>query len=563
MNNPFYTGYDTPENAPQSFTPPPPPPPMPPLSSSIPGFVRRHSISLLIAHILLLAAAVTVSVIYFMPVPNPLYHPPRVTTPNYTTAIGLIPLALSHIIAVIAEHMISRSSEDKQKLSRALILFAVSRLMHIASWAFIFLAPDAYGILSGKRVNIAISLSNIAGFIFGALFVAGADIPLFVLALSARKTIRKDNTERDLSSWGILLSVTVIISFIVSSFFSLVFFFSALTGDRALMIISPLYLIGMIAINIVLSKLSNIIRIQKVTVRPSPMQQTPVQQTPMQQTPVQQTPVQQPIAQQSIVPPSIIPQSLVQPPAVQLSKGQQVCEPPAAPVSAPPAEDICKKIGETLSDLAGRFAAGHLVLGIALIVISVMLVISSFTPSMHLPSMALEGASIIFCGIAHFIMLFSLQRMINSKHSKEAMLKALNMYLMARLIHLIPWAFLVIYPFIAAGIIGVTSFSSLFVPFIVPVVQDASLLSLAISAKKSIQNDLPVIRDRGSAEFAMITSVLVCLATAYFSMYFIFMAAAGIPYVIIGLIGIGCAFAVILYCLGIIRLTNIVLTQKG
>ena len=554
MNNPFYTGYDTPENTPpQSFSPPPPPPPpMPPLSRSIAGFVKQHSTVLLIAHLLLFAAAATVSVIYFMPVPNSLYHPPAVKSPNYTTAIGLIPLALSHILAVTAEHIISRSSENKQRLNRALVLFAVSRLMHIASWAFILLAREVYGVLSGNRVNPTISATNIAGFCIGALFVSGADIPLSVLALRAGNSISNNDTARGSASWGTLLSVTVIISFIVSSFFSLVFFFSTLSGDHALMIISPLYLIGMISFNVILSKLSGFSREMGVTVPLPPVQQFPGQQQPIQQQP----------GQQSIIPPSILPTSFA-PPAVQLSKEQPAAAPPAVPGYDAPDTDICYKTGKTVSDSAGKLAAGHLILGAALTVIAVLLIIAPFTPTLQLPSMKAEGTVIVFCGISHFIMLSALQKIIKSKNSKEDMIKALNTYNIARLIHLIALAFLVIYPFIAVGITGGTGFFPLFIPFIVPVIQDTSLLSLALSAKKSIQKGLPVIRERSSAVFAMVTSVLVCLATAYFSMYFIYLVTAGISYLIICILGAGCAFAVILFCLGVINLSQAVLKQKG
>ena len=472
MDDPFYRGYDTPgytppvtpPEAPEPYPPGPPAWNLPSFCQSLRATVSRFFGFFLSGHLLLLLAELTVAVVYLLPVPNSLYHPPAVSDSNSFAAAGLIACAASHAMTVVSEIMIKRSSTDSKKLCRALVLCSVSKIVHVFSWAFVIISP---------LIQLLATLQGNASYSSFFIIFALQDIPLSFLALRAAHSIRNNSSPADTLPQIRFLDATVILNFILTFILAVGFIIAGIQGDIILIIIDPIFFLGMLLFNFAVGRLSRDVELQTGQYASVSLQKPTSQYAAARDpSPAQPIYTQQPVRSTQRSDSSI--------------------------------RQADSKTAGFVKQHLRLLITGHALFFAGAAALAVIFLLPQPNPFYNPKNMVSTYSDyvigIIPFAVSHLIAIIADHILAHSSEDKNKMCRGLILFAFSRLLQLISWVFILCGRSIVSDIRNgyslyyiITSVVSCSPKAILYSIQDIPLIILALKARKCIKNNRPAL----------------------------------------------------------------------
>ena len=247
MNDPFYRGYEEQPNAPRSVPPEPPQIPVTPpspavsLCRALSAAVGSSFVPLLIGHIMLCAIDIILAAAFFIPAPNPMYHPSGYSGSSPLIAAGLIVCAATHTAMIIADIML-----NKKTARAALVICSVSKFMHLLSWTFTVATP---------LINTVSGVKSDSPSAVYFTFLVIQDIPVAVLALSIFGSLESSSFRPDVRMLKRFTDFTVILNIFTVFAAVLYSFFASAKGFTVLFALIPVIVIAVIVLNFSIAKI--------------------------------------------------------------------------------------------------------------------------------------------------------------------------------------------------------------------------------------------------------------------------------------------------------------------
>ena len=252
MNDPFYRSYEEQKSTPQ-YSPPEPPqipvtPPSPAVSlcRALSAAVGSSFVPLLIGHIMLCAIDIILAAAFFIPAPNPMYHPSGYSGSSPLIAAGLIVCAATHTAMIIADIMLMRSGENKKTARAALVICSVSKFMHLLSWTFTVATP---------LINTVSGVKSDSPSAVYFTFLVIQDIPVAALALSIFGSLESSSFRPDVRMLKRFTDFTVILNIFTVFAAVLYSFFASAKGFTVLFALIPVIVIAVIVLNFSIAKI--------------------------------------------------------------------------------------------------------------------------------------------------------------------------------------------------------------------------------------------------------------------------------------------------------------------